>query len=155
LREVYTCADGGARWRPVFREHAALTDRSFHRRLVVVPGAWPTFLVATGERGYRRAPGDDAWRPLIADAASLKVTAFAFHEATGMLYAAAAFAEGLHRSADGGATWTTVGTGLSRVWVHRLIVDPGDARVLYLATKNAGVMKSVDGGRRGRGSTPG
>ena len=146
LREVYTSADGGASWRPVFREHAALADRSFHRRLVVVPGARPTFLVATGERGYRRAEGDDAWRPLIADAVSLKVTAFAFHEATGTLYAAAAFAEGLYRSADGGATWMTVGTGLSRAWSHRLIVDPGDARVLYLATKNAGVMKSADGG---------
>jgi len=49
---------------------------------------------------------------------------------------------GLHRSTDGGATWTQTLT----VYVSNLTVDPSDASLIYAATQTGGVLRSRDGG---------
>jgi len=49
---------------------------------------------------------------------------------------------GLHRSTDGGATWTQTLT----VYVSNLTVDPRDATLVYAATQTGGVLRSRDGG---------
>jgi photosystem II stability/assembly factor-like uncharacterized protein len=49
---------------------------------------------------------------------------------------------GLFKSPDGGKTWRH----LSFEQVNWMVFDPGDARILYLATENAGILKSTDSG---------
>ena len=72
--------------------------------------------------------------------------------------------QGLFRSTDGGATWSGV-DGFNehpqrKAWcggdqdgtpdgpkMHSILVDPRDARHLYIAMSSGGVFESVDGGR--------
>jgi photosystem II stability/assembly factor-like uncharacterized protein len=61
--------------------------------------------------------------------------------------------DGVYKSADGGQTWTNIGLRDSKQ-IGRIVVDPRDAKVVYVAalghayTPNAerGVYKSADGG---------
>lgn len=61
----------------------------------------------------------------------------------GVLYAGSA--TGIHRSADGGLTWTTRNDGLPDVAIHTLAVDAGG--VVYAGT-SGGVFVSSDSGSR-------
>ena len=51
----------------------------------------------------------------------------------------------IYRSEDSGATWMFVASSLAASYVRELVVDPGDANVLYVSV-NLDVVKSVDGG---------
>lgn len=146
LRQVFRSADAGLTWSPLFRAEASIADPSFHRRLAVLPTTPAVFLIAAENAAFRRAEGDGRWAPLGSGLAGVKVTAFAYDQATKMLYAAGVFAEGVYRSADAGATWSLVGGGLKQAWVQRLALDPRTPGVMYAATKNRGVLKSEDGG---------
>jgi hypothetical protein len=62
---------------------------------------------------------------------------------------------GLLKSTDGGATWAlTGGSVFDRLSISRIVVDPGNANILYVATAdganaatgNRGIWKSNDGG---------
>ncbi len=54
------------------------------------------------------------------------------------------------KSTDGGATWQAANTGMERAWVHALMVDPDDPRVVYAGTigmyDHGGVFRSLDAG---------
>lgn len=146
LRQVFRSADAGLTWSPLFRAEASIADPSFHRRLAVLPTTPAVFLIAAENAAFRRAEGDGRWAPLGSGLAGVKVTTFAYDQATKTLYAAGVFAEGVYRSADAGATWSLVGGGLKQAWVQRLALDPRTPGVMYAATKNRGVLKSEDGG---------
>lgn len=61
-------------------------------------------------------------------------------EARGLLYAAT-FDDGVMRSADGGATWTTL--GLAGKYLRSIVADPANPDVLYVAAYNDGVYKTT------------
>ncbi|HSG40798.1 MAG TPA: YCF48-related protein [Thermoanaerobaculia bacterium] len=50
----------------------------------------------------------------------------------------------IHRSTDGGRTWSVVHEGGPQI--RELAVDAGDPRLLYASTTEAGVLRSLDGG---------
>jgi photosystem II stability/assembly factor-like uncharacterized protein len=52
---------------------------------------------------------------------------------------------GLFRSKDGGATWLSTGE-FAHYPVTTVVVNPGNAKVVYAATVRQGVLKSTDGG---------
>ena len=53
---------------------------------------------------------------------------------------------GVFKSADGGATWTAINNGLTRLYVQALAIDPSTPTTLYAGTQGGGVFKSTDGG---------
>jgi len=55
---------------------------------------------------------------------------------------------GLFRSADGGRSWKKmiVSSKYAHLDLMSIVIDPKDARVIYVATHEAGVFKSGDGG---------
>jgi photosystem II stability/assembly factor-like uncharacterized protein len=53
--------------------------------------------------------------------------------------------QGLYKSADAGATWSSSNAGLGDAYVLGLAFDPGDSRVVYAATAR-GIFKSLDEG---------
>lgn len=148
LREVFTSTDGGLTWRPAFQKERGIPDETYHRRLLILPAPGPggsAFLIATGERGYRREEGEGRWIPLGGVLKDVKVTAFAYDQRTKTIYAGGVFAEGLYTSSDGGVTWSLVGGGLKQVRVNRIVLNPRNPHIIYLATKNKGILKSEDG----------
>ncbi len=53
---------------------------------------------------------------------------------------------GVFKSVDGGKTWQTANHGLKNDFIRAIVIDPGDSRVIYLATAG-GVHKSTDAGK--------
>ncbi|MBZ5536700.1 MAG: hypothetical protein LAO31_12160 [Acidobacteriia bacterium] len=71
---------------------------------------------------------------------------------------AGSYGGSVFKSTIGGATWTTVNSGLAYSGiscpVHELLVDPTTPTTLYLGSYGAGVFKSTDGGLSWKASTP-
>lgn len=60
---------------------------------------------------------------------------------------AGAYAEGVYKTTDGGATWTPVNNGISHPFVAALAIDPQAPTTLYAGMAwNYGLYKSIDGG---------
>ena len=67
---------------------------------------------------------------------------------------AVAFGDGVYKSEDAGRTWTNMGLRQSE-HIGRIVIDPRDSRVIYVAAQgplwgaggDRGLFKSVDGGR--------
>ena len=54
----------------------------------------------------------------------------------------------VHRTTDGGASWSPGNSGLAAdANVSSLAVDPADAQLVYAGTTNHGILRSTDGGQ--------
>jgi uncharacterized repeat protein (TIGR01451 family) len=55
---------------------------------------------------------------------------------------------GIFRSTDGGDSWTEVRGGItgSSLNINKVIIDPSNPQIIYVATTTRGVLKSTDGG---------
>jgi photosystem II stability/assembly factor-like uncharacterized protein len=53
---------------------------------------------------------------------------------------------GVHKTTDGGATWTQVNTGLPNLQINAIAVDPKDANVVYAGPYRYQLYKSLNGG---------
>jgi len=107
--------------------------------LLALPWAW-------------QEPRRQTWAPVSLQGRA--VTALAVQASEGLVLYYATTSQGLHRSIDGGASWTTIHEGLprsslGRVSVQALTIHPGNARQLYAIAGPAeerGVYMSSDGG---------
>jgi photosystem II stability/assembly factor-like uncharacterized protein len=73
------------------------------------------------------------------------ITAFALDPSSPTtIYAATG--RGLYKTADGGASWRRVGTGLGDHSLLAVAVDPHSPSTVFAATDTAGVFRSFDGG---------
>ena len=69
---------------------------------------------------------------------------------------AATYSSGVLKSTNGGASWSSVNSGLPfnkasdgssyLYWVRALVVDPQNSNTVYAGTAGGGVFKSTDGG---------
>jgi Photosynthesis system II assembly factor YCF48 len=82
------------------------------------------------------------------------ITAFALDPSSSMtIYAATG--RGLYKTADGGASWRRVGTGLGDHSLLAVAVDPHSPSTVFAATDTAGVFRSFDGGEHWTASNHG
>ncbi|MBW3670626.1 MAG: hypothetical protein KY432_03010, partial [Acidobacteria bacterium] len=73
------------------------------------------------------------------------VTAVAFHP-TDDTVAWIGTPGGVHKSTDGGATWSLLTSSPGGVTVTGIAIHPNDPAVIYIATSSRGVWKTTDGG---------
>ena len=157
-----TSADGGATWSyyfkplvPVLVADPREPGTIYGGTLPLSPGFYDEYgagVLKSSDRGVTWAPTGLTARPVSAIAAT--------GGAGGGIYAATytqgaypqpqAF-DGIHRSADGGKSWTSRSAGLetllgTRTLVTTLIANPDDPDTLYAGTSDAGVWRSSDGG---------
>ena len=101
---------------------------------------------SAGNRGlYRTTDGGDTWTQPITESTS-SVVIDPRHPS--VVYVSTQGA-GVLRSADGGATFLTINTGLTTLRTSRgagVVIDPRDSRVLYVGTEGGGVFRSRNGG---------
>lgn len=132
-QRVLTSTDGGATWTLV---SAALPAGAYLNRLAAGPGG----LFVLTSQGFQALPwGGSSW------SAPVSVDAYPFCLVAHPTNAAVAFVGGiygLHRTADGGATWTVVAPSLFRdIWF-----DPAAPSTVLALAMSVGVYRSTDGG---------
>src|SRR5205823_6936369 len=59
---------------------------------------------------------------------------------------ASIFSDGIYKTTDGGASWSSANSGLGDLYVGALVIDPSNPVVLYVAD-GLGLYKSTDGGQ--------
>lgn len=167
---VYRSRDGGANW-----ENIGLKGSEHIARILVHPKAPDTLFVAAqgplwsqgGERGlYRTEDGGKTWQRTLGDEAWTGVTDIVMDPRNpDRLYAAtwqrhrtvAAYMgggpnSGLHRSEDGGKTWTKLAQGLPEGSMGKigLAISPHDPDTVYatieLDRRKGGIWRSTDRG---------
>lgn len=129
---------GGRTWQSI---HAGMLDDS-DVFSIDIDRKHPARVVASACSGlYRSLNAGTLWTKLRGSAdASFRTYAVAFDpHVAGRLWAGTT--KGLMRSTDGGVTWRT----LAKNSVKSIAFDPQHAGVVYLATRDAGILKSTDG----------
>ena len=167
---VYKSMDGGATW-----QNMGLKDSQHISKIIVHPGDSNTVWVASqgplwnkgGDRGlYKTIDGGKTWKKTLGNDQWTGVTELVLNPNNpDMLYAAtwdrhrtvAAYmgggpGSGLHRSADGGETWTKLTNGLPEENMGKigLAMSHFNSNTLYAAIelerRTGGVWRSDDGG---------
>ncbi len=130
----------GASWQSMSR---GITD--YVSALAVDPTSPSTVYAGTFGGSVFKTPDAGAnWAPIGSGMASVFALVI---DRTSPSTAYAGTGTGLFRSADGGATWTLLPTGLRNLAVDSMVIDPSSPSTLYAAAGNGvGVLKSTDGG---------
>ena len=132
--------DGGNTW-----EWLKVGDASVPGRLSFAPKS-SEVLLSDVNIHYRSTDGGATWKDFRVPGGDVKI--FRYHPANPkVIWAGGVDGKGgLHKSTDGGQTWTAIGKGLKDFnHVTELIVDPSNPDVLYMKAFR-GAYKSVDGG---------
>lgn len=144
-RSVFKTTDGGKSWRALdlIGEPVAISPT----------GPATVYAAAAGLGGasrlLRSADGGRRWQPADSGLPQTFLWALAFDPGLpGTVYAAMG-ERGIFESSDGGATWRALGVSLAYGEVTAIAVDPRRPQTVYAGTA-AGVIKSLDGGRRWR-----
>jgi len=75
-----------------------------------------------------------------------RIRVLAIDPATPTTLYAGTYGGGVFKSANGGASWSAVNSGLTSLAVLALAIDPATPTTLYAGTSGGGVFKSVNGG---------
>jgi len=167
---VYKSIDGGKTWK-----NAGLAKSEHVGKILVDPRDSNVVYVAAqgplwnpgGDRGlYKTTDGGKTWKPVLTISENTGVTDVVFDPRNPDILYAAAYQRrrhvytlinggpesGIHKSLDGGATWTKLESGLPKEWMGRigLAVSPKDPDTVYAiieATRRAGgFFRSKDAG---------
>lgn len=131
--------DGGATWRPI---HDGLIDDSDIFSIRVDPKN-PKLVYASACSGiYRSEDAGDLWAKLRGIPGTHRRTHIITADPRNSDVIFAGTTLGLFKSPDGGRSWRH----LSNEQVNWMAFDPVNPQILYLATENAGILKSADSG---------
>jgi photosystem II stability/assembly factor-like uncharacterized protein len=131
---IYRSTDAGASWQP------ATASNGYEVDFDLAGNAWTA---SSNGRVLRSIDGGATWTQ-VADLAT-PTRGIAAHPTSGTT-AWLAILDGIARTTDTGASWTTYVDGLTATVAADVAVDPTSPNVLYAATWGVGVHKSSDGG---------
>ena len=167
---VYKSIDGGKSWKNVGlakSEHVGKILVDPRDSNVVYVAAQGPLWNAGGDRGlYKTTDGGKTWKPVLTISENTGVTDVVFDPRNPDILYAASYQRrrhvytlinggpesAIHKSLDGGATWTKLESGLPKEWMGRigLAVSPKDPDTVYAiieATRRAGgFFRSTDAG---------
>jgi large repetitive protein len=135
---IYRSADGGANF--TSRNIGSPSNIS---SIAMVPSA-PDVVYAASNGVYKTSDGGTTWSPTTFPAASLAFSLAIDENAPSVVYVGTRTGQ-IHRSGDGGATWTVVFTTTSTTTINSVLIDPTAPQTVYAAFGNS-LLKSVNGG---------
>jgi photosystem II stability/assembly factor-like uncharacterized protein len=167
---VYKSVDGGKSWKNV-----GLKDSEHIGKIVVDPRNSNVVYVAAqgplwnpgGDRGlYKTTDGGKSWKPVLQISENTGITDVVYDPSNPDILYAAAYQRrrhvftlinggpesGIHKSLDGGATWTKLESGLPKEWMGRIGLaiprdEPNTVYTIIEATRKAGgFFRSKDAG---------
>lgn len=175
---VYKSTDGGRSWKNLGlqkSEHIAKILVDPRDSNVVYVAAQGPLWNAGGERGlYKTTDGGKSWKPVLTISPNTGVTDVVFDPTNPDVLYAAAYQRrrhvwtlinggpesGIHKSLDGGATWTKLTNGLPKEHMGRigLAISPLKPKRVYAiieaARKTGGFFRSDDGGANWERTNP-
>lgn len=145
---VFKTVNAGASWTVASRVlrgwsvHALAIDREQPRTLYA--GTW--------DKGvWKTTDGGSNWKKVMGEDRQATITSIVIDPKNSRnIYAATDSGpnDGIHRSNDGGATWTRSTMGLPHNFrMYTLAIDPATPTTLYAGGDSTGVAKSTDGGK--------
>lgn len=144
---LFVSNDGAENWRQV---KSPLDGRQIWSLLISPHDANLMLAGTCPSRLFRSEDGGKTWREARADLVracprimGARVTTLAAHPSEAQTLYAGIEIGGVQRSLDGGLTWEPLGSGLSSLDIHDLLIQPGQ----LLASTNNDVNRSTDGGR--------
>jgi photosystem II stability/assembly factor-like uncharacterized protein len=149
---VYKSSDGAGHWEKVnnglvppeiIKSSRALGVTSIH----VDPYAPDTVYAATLNGLYKTTDGAKSWVRIAQSLPDQMMIGMLLDRSrAGVLYLTGR--SGVHRSEDGGATWTAMNSGLATLNVRSIVQSQTDPALFYVGTNGSGLYKS-----RNRGET--
>jgi photosystem II stability/assembly factor-like uncharacterized protein len=140
---LYRTGDDGDNWSPI-TDTTGFSDPGV-RDLAFAPSAPDTVYAGASEFVFRSDSAGLTWT--VSSTLPSNVYALAVHPITSSLVYAGTYADGLHRSEDGGASWTQLSNGLpAGDWVTSIAIHPITPSILYAGTWEGEVYQTVDGG---------
>ncbi len=141
---VLKSVDGGTSWAPAAVGDLVYRDFDPHvTALAIDPDVPATLYAATGQAAYTSTSGGAAWSRLTPPAPLSFPQVVAIEPGRTAVWVGGF--DGVARSTDGGATWTSPTDGFNRR-VLSLAFDPGAAQTVYAGTDRTGVWKSSNAG---------
>lgn len=147
---VWRSLDGGITWAEA-NTGIPTMDR-YVQDIEADPSRPGTVFAATDRGVYRTTDAAETWARV---SAPLHVQDLAQSASRPQTWYAATHADGLYRSADGGASWQPVADAFRTVSFLGVAVHPTDARRVAAASFGRGVVVSTDGGRTWTARTAG
>lgn len=139
---VYRSRDGGVHWTGDGDGLPPFSEAVGYKTLVIEPSPTRRLWLATEAGLFRRELDGGRWTPDPVLGAA-RVSALVYDAAGRRLYAGTV-KQGVH--VRSGESWRSLGG--ERWFIGGVAVHPADPRVIYLATRGDGVMRSVDAGAR-------
>jgi uncharacterized repeat protein (TIGR01451 family) len=145
---VYKSTDGGASWQLTGQARTS-TAPALARSVAVDPSNPNVIYVGTdgGFGIYKSTDGGMLYEAKGGLLQSNFVYSLAVDPSSpSTIYAGTLF--GVHKSTNGGDTWAEMRVGIpgSSPVVTKVVIDPNNSQVIYLAASNRGVWKSTNGG---------
>ena len=91
---------------------------------------------------FKSVDGGDSWVTL---AATMNIVTFTIDKNDSRIIYALIDGSGIFKSGDGGDSWTAVNSGLPRLSVTAMVMDPADSQILYAAVGDE-VFRTLNGG---------
>lgn len=141
-RGIWKSTDGGENWNRIALEGQLLG------RLAVHPIETNTIYVGGNPGLWKSSNGGESWT-LVAFA-DRPVNLEAIDPIDPMTVYVRIPGEGIHKTTDGGNTWTALPTDLGMFTSVSMAIDPTDTRIIYLGVSDDAMHKSSDGGETWR-----
>ena len=150
---IFKSTDGGATWSSL----SPAIRRQTVNAVAIDPSRPQTILVGTYNDGvWKSSDGGSTWKRVLHGGSDVgnqqaPVSAIVFDPSNPRIVYAATDTgpnDGVHKSADGGATWVRNTGGLPNNFrIDALGIDPKNPATLYAGLNGGGLCKSTDGGR--------
>ena len=131
--------DGGATWRSI---HRGMIDDSDILSLIVNPKHPSQLFIGACSGIYRSDNSAALWTKLLGITGAGYRTYSVVQDPSNANIIFSGTRDGLWKSADGGKTWHKTSPHI----VKSIAISPVDSKKVYLATEDAGMLRSVDGG---------
>jgi photosystem II stability/assembly factor-like uncharacterized protein len=140
---AWRTGDGAASW----NEANVGMPNTAIRSIASATPPGPIFAGATSGKVYRSDDGGLSWLPNPAVVSDDQISALAVDPTNpAIVYAGTFGTRGIHKSSDGGATWSPLSTGSpAPLNGYALVVDPTNPAIVY-AAGFGGVFRSTQGG---------
>jgi photosystem II stability/assembly factor-like uncharacterized protein len=143
-RGIFHSTNGASSWNNIIEDPDWPHWETDYRFFIIHQGSGYYYL-CTGGRIYRSTDSGDTWEQIYEtedwDISTLTVDP----TSSSIIYIGTRDGR-VVRTADGGANWSTIGTGLPNEEITIITIHPTTPATIYAGTQNSGIFRSLDSG---------